>query len=276
MSTQIAIPRAPLVLDFATLAGLGIALALVALPIVSGGSLASYLDAPSLAFVFGGTILLMVGAFPMADSRQAAHDVLTTVFRRRHNRDKTIHLLVSIAEYARRFGPLKLQGDIYDSLAQDPLLQTGVGYVIDGMDPKQIEAILTAEQDRLAQARLVSVDVLRKGAELAPAMGLIGTLIGLVRMLGELSNPEAIGPAMAIALLTTFYGAILGNMVLAPLASKLERTVMIDYDRYALITKGVAAIARRENPQRMELLLSGAPAEAMAAQDPTPAEEPAP
>ncbi|HLF58773.1 MAG TPA: MotA/TolQ/ExbB proton channel family protein, partial [Alphaproteobacteria bacterium] len=98
--------------------------------------------------------------------------------------------------------------------------------------------------------------VLRKGAEVAPAMGLIGTLVGLVQMLGRLDDPGTIGPAMAVALLTTFYGAVLANVVLAPLASKLERNSREELLVKHIFLMAASSIARQENPRRLEMLLN--------------------
>ncbi len=101
-----------------------------------------------------------------------------------------------------------------------------------------------------------SAGVFRKAAEVSPAMGLIGTLVGLVQMLGNLEDPSSIGPSMAVALLTTFYGAILAHMVFSPLASKLER----NSDEEALVQNfyllGAASIVRQENPRRLEMVLN--------------------
>ena len=106
------------------------------------------------------------------------------------------------------------------------------------------------------QRHVKSTGVLRKAAEFAPAMGLIGTLIGLVQMLGNLQDPSTIGPAMAVALLTTFYGAVLANMVFMPLASKLERNSAEEMLIYNLYTMGATSIGRQENPRRLEMLLN--------------------
>ena len=101
-----------------------------------------------------------------------------------------------------------------------------------------------------------SADVFRKAAEVAPAMGLIGTLVGLVRMLGSLDDPSTIGPSMAIALLTTFYGAILANMVFGPIASKLERNSSEETLLQNFYLLGAGSIGRQENPRRLEVLLN--------------------
>jgi chemotaxis protein MotA len=98
--------------------------------------------------------------------------------------------------------------------------------------------------------------VLRRAAEVAPAMGLIATLVGLVQMLGSLNNPAAIGPGMAVALIATFYGAVLGNMILTPLAGKLETNAEQDGLIRTLYLIASVSIARQENPRRLEMLLN--------------------
>ena len=101
-----------------------------------------------------------------------------------------------------------------------------------------------------------SAGVLRRAAEVAPAMGLIGTLVGLVQLLGNLQQPESIGPAMALALLTTLYGAILANMVFVPLASKLERNSINEAMVLNVYAIGASSISRQENPRRLEMLIN--------------------
>jgi chemotaxis protein MotA len=108
----------------------------------------------------------------------------------------------------------------------------------------------------MIQRHAKSTSVLRKMAEFAPAMGLIGTLIGLVQMLSSLSDPSTIGPAMAIALLTTFYGALLANFVFLPLAAKLERNSQEEVLVNNVYLMGAASIGRQENPRRLEMLLN--------------------
>lgn len=110
--------------------------------------------------------------------------------------------------------------------------------------------------DEMIQRHLKSAGVLRKAAEVAPAMGLIGTLIGLVQMLGNLEDPAAIGPGMAIALLTTFYGAVLSNMMFSPLATKLERNSAEESLVANLYMLAAGSICRKENPRRLEMLFN--------------------
>jgi len=138
----------------------------------------------------------------------------------------------------------------------EPFLGQALQLVVDGTPGDEIERILRRDIGAMAQRHLKSASILRKAAEVAPAMGLIGTLVGLVQMLGSLNDPGAIGPGMAVALLTTFYGAVLANMVFSPLASKLERNSEEELLLLNLYLTGAASIGRLENPRRLELLLN--------------------
>lgn len=116
--------------------------------------------------------------------------------------------------------------------------------------------MLNSELSARAQKDVRSAQVLRRAAEVAPAMGLIGTLVGLVQMLADLNDPTQIAPAMAVALITTFYGAILGNMLFAPLASKIERNSQEENAKLFLYATSVAAIGRQESPRRLQMVLN--------------------
>ncbi|MEC7029070.1 MAG: MotA/TolQ/ExbB proton channel family protein, partial [Pseudomonadota bacterium] len=119
-----------------------------------------------------------------------------------------------------------------------------------------IDRVLGQEVDALAERHRRSASILRRASEVAPAMGLIGTLVGLVQMLAQLDDPSSIGPAMAVALLTTFYGAIMGTVILGPLAAKLERNSGDETMIKNLILTAMGSIARQENPRRLEMLLN--------------------
>ena len=135
-------------------------------------------------------------------------------------------------------------------------LEQGINMVMDGTPGDEIERIMQREVQAFAQRQSRSVSVLRRAAEIAPAMGLIGTLVGLIQMLGNLEDPATIGPSMAVALITTFYGAILANMVFIPLASKMERNGAEDMLIQHLHVMAASSIGRQENPRRLEMLLN--------------------
>jgi chemotaxis protein MotA len=163
-----------------------------------------------------------------------------------------------VADYSRKHGVLGLGGPTLARFAGEPFLHKGLAMVIEGLPEKDIEDILDEDQAATTARVYRSAGVLRKAAEVAPAMGLIGTLIGLVHMLGNLGDPKAIGPAMAVALLTTFYGAVLANMVFNPLAAKFERNAADEHLIQHLQALGILAVVRKENPRHLEMLLNSA------------------
>ena len=131
----------------------------------------------------------------------------------------------------------------------------GIGLEV-GPPGGEVEAIMRRDMHSTVQRHAKSTNVLRKLGEFAPAMGLIGTLIGLVQMLGRLNDPSTIGPSMAVALLTTFYGAVLANIVFLPLAAKLERNSTEEALVNNVYLMGATSIGRQENPRRLEMLLN--------------------
>lgn len=128
--------------------------------------------------------------------------------------------------------------------------------VVDGYQPADIQRFLTQEIEALIERHKRSASIALRASEIAPAMGLIGTLVGLVQMLANLESPETIGPAMAVALLTTFYGAIMGNVILAPLAVKLEKNSKDEALIKTLISISALSMATQQNPRQLEMLLN--------------------
>ncbi|MFQ5973023.1 MAG: motility protein A, partial [Alphaproteobacteria bacterium] len=159
------------------------------------------------------------------------------------------------ANRARRDGLLALQ-TAAKRFRREPFLARGLELAADGLPDAEITRVMRPELDALAERHRQGASMLYRAADVAPAMGLIGTLVGLVQMLGNLEDPAAIGPGMAVALLTTFYGAILANMVFAPLAGKLERKSAAEALVGELYLIGITSIARQENPRRLEMLLN--------------------
>lgn len=244
-------------LDAASLIGLSAALSVIAMAVVSGGTLSAFFDPPSLLIVVGGTLAVTTASFSLGDvtkswGQAAGVLVLTT----RDPRAVAKQVLV-LAEAARRSGADTLKNALPD-LRHDNFLHRAVTLITEGHPPDDIERVLMGDVEASGAVRAKSAAVLRRASEVAPAMGLIGTLVGLVQMLGGLENPTTIGPAMALALLTTFYGAVLGNVVLAPLAAKLERSAEDEALIKTLYTIAAVSIARQENTRRLEMLLNAA------------------
>ena len=193
--------------------------------------------------------------FSVDDVVRAQSVVGRVVFRRLNDPTTAARRVLQLADRARRDGVLALQ-PLLAAQRDEPFLFRALSLVVDGTKAEEIEQLLRQEVSATTQRDRQSASVFRKAAEVAPAMGLIGTLVGLVQMLGNLDDPDNIGPSMAVALLTTFYGAILANMVFAPLATKLERRSDEDQLIKNLYLIGAASIGRQENPRRLEMLLN--------------------
>lgn len=241
--------------DVATLVGLSAAAAVILIAITSGGSLRAFVDPPSLMIVLGGTLAVTTASFSLGDVAVAWKNAATVLVHHTLDPKGVARQVLLLAEAARRAGPETLK-NVLPELRAEPFLHRSVTLITEGLPPDVMERMLTGEVEASAGGHGKSAGVLRRASEVAPAMGLIGTLVGLVQMLGSLNDPSAIGPAMALALLTTFYGAVLGNVVLAPLAAKVERAAEDDALVKTLYTIGAVSIARQENPRRLEMLLN--------------------
>lgn len=242
-------------LDMATVLGLLGALALIGIAIALGGNWLAFVDVPSILIVVFGTFAITTVSFSWSEVIQAQPLMARTLLKRGQTPNEAAAKTLQLAERARRRGLLAMQNELY-SLRTDPLLLRGMTMLVDGMPVEEIERNLTFETHAMAQRHQRSTGILRRAAEVSPAMGLIGTLIGLVQMLGSLNQPEGIGPAMAVALLTTFYGAVLANVVFLPIASKLERNSAIELLINQIFILGALSIGRQENPRRLELVLN--------------------
>ncbi|MEI6984729.1 MAG: MotA/TolQ/ExbB proton channel family protein [Rhodospirillaceae bacterium] len=241
--------------DTSTLLGLAGAFGVVAMAIISGGAASSYLDLSAFVIVIGGTLTVTAVSFSAHDLCQAWRAVPSALLRINRNAREVARQMLLLAEAARRTGTETLR-NVLPELRGEPFLARCLTLIVEGHSPDEIERVLTAEAEAALITLTRTAAILRRAAEVAPSMGLIGTLIGLVQMLGALNNPSAIGPAMAVALLATLYGAVLGNMILTPLAGKLEANADQDCLIGTLYLTGSLSIARQENPRRLEMLLN--------------------
>ncbi len=254
-SDTLASARGRFGIDAATLLGLAGACTVVALTIAGGAAPGAYLDAPAFVIVIGGTVTVTAISFSGRDLGVARRTVLSALLRTVWNPRAVARQILLLAEAAHRAGPETLEA-LLPQLRGEPFLTRCLTLIAEGHPPGEIERVLGQEADAIAHARQRTAAILRRAAEVAPSMGLIGTLVGLVQMLGSLNNPAAIGPAMAVALLATLYGAVLGNMILTPLAGKIESTAEQDSLIHTLYLTGSVSIARQENPRRLEMLLN--------------------
>lgn len=238
-----------------TLFGIVLGFVLVISAIIIGGTPLAFINVPSILIVLAGTVAITIVSFSIKDLLNIPKALGKMLLYKPHNPRDVGVTMIKIAERARSEGILSMAG-VAKNLNNEPFLQKGLNLTVDGTKPDEIEKILQREINYTSSIQSKSVDLLRRGSEVAPAMGLIGTLIGLVQMLGNLNDPSTIGPAMQVALLTTFYGAVLAHMVLLPLASKAERNYQNESVMNSLYMVGVLSIGREENPRRLEIQLN--------------------
>ncbi len=242
-------------MDLATIFGLGGGIILVAAAILLGGSGAAFFDIPSMLIVLGGTFTVTMISFSIPEMLNTQRLILQTIFITRDDVQNIAREVIGISERARRQGEKDIER-LMKSIRDKPMLARGFAMILDGIPPAEVEHMLRQEVSAMVNRHNRSAGVLRRAAEVAPAMGLIGTLVGLVQLLGNLQQPESIGPAMALALLTTLYGTVLANMVFVPLASKLERNSANEAMVMNVYALGAASISRQESPRRLEMLIN--------------------
>jgi chemotaxis protein MotA len=243
-------------LDGAAAVGLVAGLALLTAAVVLGGSPGAFLDSASFLIVIGGTFAAVVVCFSLSDVLMTLRVAGNAVLHAAPDPQSAAVRALGLAVDARVHGILDLEGRL-DREGRTPFLVKALGLVADNATPAELENVLGHDVHATPHRFRRSAAVLRRAADCAPAMGLIGTLIGLVQMLGQLGDPQHMGPAMAIALLTTLYGAVLAHMVFSPLAVKLERNAVDEELVCRIYLLSAVSISRRENPRRLELLLNG-------------------
>ncbi len=218
--------------------------------ILQGGTLGIFIDVPSMLIVFGGTAGVALVNFPLGDVLSAVNIAKKAFLFKEVNTNDLLAQLMEFANKARKEGILSLQGSI-DSI-EDTFLVKALQMAVDGQEPEDLKAMLNTEIDYIAQRHSLGVDIFESLGAISPAMGMVGTLIGLVQMLQNMSDPSSIGPAMAVALLTTFYGAVLANIIFLPIAGKLKTRSKTELLQKTIIVEGMGSILSGENPRVME------------------------
>tara|TARA_Y100001936_G_scaffold199081_1_gene200333 strand:+ start:86 stop:907 length:822 start_codon:yes stop_codon:yes gene_type:complete len=241
--------------DSATFFGLIIALGFIALALYLGGNLGSFVNWPAFLIVIGGTFGVTLMSFSIKDILTLPSVIGKAFNKRDIDIKKTMKELLDIAIIAKDHGVLSL-AQLDARLAKRPFLRKAVLCINDGYSPEDIDRIIRSEIASIQDRHVQSTNILYRAAEIAPGMGLIGTLIGLVQMLAQLNDPTVIGPSMAIAILTTLYGAFLGTVIFAPLAAKLERNAAYEKLEKKMILVAAVSIAKKENPRRLETALN--------------------
>lgn len=238
-------------MDLATLVGILGAFGIITAAIVLGGSAIIFVNIPSLLIVVGGTLFSVLIKFPLGHFLGAFKVAAKAFFNKSEDPLKLIEEGVQLALVARKEGVLGLEGqDI-----SNEFLKRGIQLSVDGHEPDFIQTMLGKDINLTIDRHERGRAIFKAIGDVAPAMGMIGTLIGLVQMLSTMDDPKAIGPAMAVALLTTLYGAVIANAFALPIADKLAHRSQEEQLNKALILETVSAIQEGLNPRVMEEML---------------------
>jgi len=238
-------------MDIATVIGLVVGSILIVGSIAAGGSLALFINVPSVLIVVGGTFATAFIRFGMVDVINSSKVVMNTFFNKISNPQQVIQEIVNLANIARKNGLIVLE----QQPIEDTFLKKAIMYCVDGHEAEFIEEVLKKEVSLTVERHDVGRKVFSGMGDAAPAFGMIGTLIGLVQMLANMSDPASIGPSMAVALLTTMYGAVMANLIFLPLSDKLALRSQEEERTRRLIIEGVLGILKGINPRVMEEFL---------------------
>lgn len=238
-------------MDLATLIGLVGAFGFVIMAMIIGGSIDMFIDMVSLLIVIGGTFFVVMMKYNIGQFIGAVKIAAKAFMYKTDAPEELISKSVEMADAARKGGFLALE----EAQVANPFMQKGVDMLVDGHDAAVVRA--TLENDiRLTSARHQSgADIFKQIGDVAPAMGMIGTLVGLVAMLSNMDDPKSIGPAMAVALLTTLYGAIIANMIAIPISDKLKLRAAEEKLNRNLILDALLGIQDGQNPRVIEGIL---------------------
>ena len=239
-------------MDLATIAGVFGAFGVITGAIILGGSAGTFVNIPSIVVVVGGTFAVTLGQISISQFLSSFKVGLGAFFHKSSQPTEIIEEAIELANVARKEGILALEGKEIN----DPFLKTGVQFCIDGHPSEIVQKMLAKDINLSLERQMTGIRMFKSVASAAPAMGMIGTLIGLVQMLANMDDPKSIGPAMAVALLTTLYGAIIANAIAVPIAEKLKAISNTDRINKLIILESVTAIQDGTNPRILQQLLT--------------------
>ncbi|MBX6422891.1 flagellar motor protein PomA [Thermosulfurimonas sp. F29] len=238
-------------MDLGTIVGLILGMVLLTGSIVVGGQVGIFINIPSVLITVGGTIAATFIRFSLNEVLGSVSIAMKAFFYKIKPPEETIKEIVTLANIARREGLLKLE----KQPIEDPFLKKAIMFCVDGHEADFIEEVLSKEIQLTAQRHETGINMFKSMGDAAPAFGMIGTLIGLVQMLSSMEDPKSIGPAMAVALLTTLYGAVMANLIFLPIADKLSHRSEEEQLTRKLIIEGVLGIQKGLNPRVLEEVL---------------------
>jgi chemotaxis protein MotA len=243
-------------MDIASVIGLllGAAVLVIAIMIAPGARFGAFIDYPSMMVVFGGSLAAALICFPLKSFLNTIRVAKNVFFNKQENIGELIEQIVSLAETARRDGLLALEGRLEE--ISNPFIVMGIQMAADGTRPEVIEDVMRTEMDAVATRHRNGKSVVAQMGRFAPAFGMIGTLMGLIIMLGNMDDPAAIGPGMAVALITTLYGAVSSNLLYLPFAEKLGFINKHELLAMEIVIRGIMGIQSGDNPRVIEQKLS--------------------
>ena len=237
-------------MDLASFIGLGAGLAVMILTILLSGDIAGYIDIPSIVCTFGGTAAMVAFAYPISKLKEAISSLKHVFFYKAMEAEGIIKDIIDLANVARKEGLLALEEA--GQALKDSFLQKGILLIVDGTDPELVRNILETELSFIEDRHKSNQSVYEFMATMAPSFGMLGTLIGLINMLANLSDPSSLGPNMAVAIITTFYGSLIANVFCNPVVSKLKIRSSEEILMKEVMLEGMLSIQAGENPRIIE------------------------
>lgn len=222
--------------------------------VMGGGSLGAFYDPPAVIVTIGGSFAVTAMMFPLRVFLALPSNLMRLFFHRRTDMQQVVRQMIELSETARRDGVLELERRLTD--IDNPYVTVGVQMVVDNAPPEIVERVLLSEMDALLARHRDFKSFLQHLGSMAPAFGLIGTLLGLIMMLGNLTNPDALGPGMAVAMMTTLYGAVLANVFAIPLVEKLNYNLRHEMRCIEAVIYGILAIQNGDGPRKVEQQLT--------------------
>ena len=241
-------------MNITTILGIALGTTFVLVTMLLAGSPMLFVSAPSVMITVGGTVAAVLTSYTLKEFINIGSVIKNTLSISEESAQEIIAQLVKFAERARREGILALEKQMEE--VTDVFLKNGIQLAVDGTEPELLKDIMETELFYLEERHKKGHSQLEAFASMAPAWGMIGTLIGLILMLANLSDPDALGPGMAVALITTFYGSLMANMVFTPLTTKLKEQTKEELLMRQLMIQGILSIQSGDNPRIVEQKLN--------------------
>lgn len=240
-------------MDFATIVGIFAGIGLVVASILMNSGLDLFWSAPSAMIVLGGTLAATLIAYPLNEFLRVIRLFLKVFFIPKADSNELIESMVMVNNVARKGGILAIESKL--SEVKNEFLIKGLQLTVDGKDEATVGALMKREVTQIQKSHKDGWEIFNEMGKFAPAFGMIGTLIGLIQMLADLDDVSTVGPKMAVALITTFYGALLANIIFIPMTVKLKRRSASESLEMNLVLEGIAYIRKGVNPRFMKDVL---------------------